>query len=378
VGAAVIRHADWQTALERAANAALQGLDGTPDLAFLFASSEWQDQFDEMVPRARAITGARVVLGASGPAVIGPESGSAEEPALALMALSVPGAVLHAAHLAHDALAACRTTDDLRRLSGAPLDDVRGWLVFADPTHLDVEGLLNVLASAYPGVPIVGGVASAPNDRPPPRLFLADRTYGDGATCVAIGGAYGLHAVVSGGCFPVGDAWTITGVEGNLITGIANLPAYELLRRTYDALGPELQAHARRNLAVGFAIDEYRESFRRGDFVVRSLDAVDRGRGSLAIGGTPRVGQTVQFHVRDMGGERELDNALARALADLGDRRPLGAVLCADAHYRSRTLAPLPLAGLRCQGVIGSVGRHTHVHGFAACAGLIVPAADGD
>jgi small ligand-binding sensory domain FIST len=376
LGAAVIRHADWETALERAANGALKGLEAAPDLAVLFATADWQDSFEEMVPRARAMTGARLVVGCSGPAVIGPEPGSADEPAVALMALSMPGARLHAAHLAHDALRACHTTDDFRRLTGAPLDDVNGWLVFADPTHVDAEGLLGVIAAAYPGVPMVGGVAAGPPEGPPPSLFLGDRTYGDGAVCVAVGGAYGLRAIVSGSCFPVGEPWTITGVDGNLITGIANRPAYEVLRETYDALGAEMQAHARRNLAVGFAIDEYREAFGRGDFVVRSLDSVDRRRGSLATGGSPRVGQTVQFHVRDFGGERELDTALAKALADLGPRRPLGAVLCADTRYRSRTLAPIPLAGLRCGGAIGSVGRHTHVHGFAACVGLIVPVGD--
>lgn len=373
MGAAVVRHSDWETALERAANAALDGLRDAPDLTVLFASGEWRHRFDELVPRARAMTGSRLVVGCAGDGVIGPSAGSGEEPAVTLMALALPGAQLHAAHLAHHALLACRTTDDLRRLVDAPPDDVRGWLVFADPAHVDAQGLLNVLSAAYPGAPVVGGV-TAEGDGLSPSLFLRGRTYSDGAVCLAIGGAYAVHPVVSGSCFPIGETWTITGVDGRLITGIGNRPAYDVLRHTYEGLGPELQAHARRNLAIGFAIDEYRDSFGRGDFVVRTLDAVDRRSGSLATGGEPRVGQTVQFHVRDPGGERELDNALAKALTDLGPRRPLGAVLCADSHYRAKSLAPIPLAGLRCGGVIGSVGRHTHVHGFAASMGLIVPA----
>jgi small ligand-binding sensory domain FIST len=50
---------------------------------------------------------------------------------------------------------------------------------------------------------------------------------------------------------------------------------------------------------VGRVINEYRGDFRRGDFLVRNVLGVIRDSGALAIGEHVRVGQTVQFHVRD-------------------------------------------------------------------------------
>jgi small ligand-binding sensory domain FIST len=50
---------------------------------------------------------------------------------------------------------------------------------------------------------------------------------------------------------------------------------------------------------IGRAISEYRDSFGRGDFLVRNLMGVDQGSGAIAVTDYVRVGQTVQFHVRD-------------------------------------------------------------------------------
>ena len=43
----------------------------------------------------------------------------------------------------------------------------------------------------------------------------------------------------------------------------------------------------------------YLETFQRGSFLVRPLIGVERGTGSLAIGALPRIGQTIQFQMRD-------------------------------------------------------------------------------
>ena len=46
-------------------------------------------------------------------------------------------------------------------------------------------------------------------------------------------------------------------------------------------------------------INEYQDTFQRGDFLVRNVMGVDPDSGALAINDAIRVGQTVQFHVRD-------------------------------------------------------------------------------
>src|SRR5439155_13520346 len=105
MGAAVICHEEWETALERARNAALEGIEGDPDLALLFVSAHWYEQFGDIVPRARAMIGARCLIGCSGQGVIGPAVEVEDQPAIALMALRLPGAVLHPCHMTHEQLA---------------------------------------------------------------------------------------------------------------------------------------------------------------------------------------------------------------------------------------------------------------------------------
>ena len=52
-------------------------------------------------------------------------------------------------------------------------------------------------------------------------------------------------------------------------------------------------------LLIGRAISEYRETFGRGDFLVRNVIGVDQESGAIAMADYIRTGQTVQFHVRD-------------------------------------------------------------------------------
>jgi small ligand-binding sensory domain FIST len=387
MGAAISSASGWQAAVEQAATGALSDLGGPPDLVALFASAHWSPHFDDLLERAQALTRAPIVIGCSGGGVIGPGTELEDVPGLAMLALSLPGALLHPVHLSHEALAGCSTADDLRRLTGAPPDDVNGWLVLADPFTLDPEGLLRALVAAYPDVPLVGGLASSRPGVEGTQVFLNERSYDHGAVCLSIGGAYTLQTLVSQGCQPIGQPWTITGVERNVVSTIGNRPAYEVLVETFHGLPPEQQRRAQRNLLIGLAIDERRDSFARGDFLIRTLMGADPRSGALAIGALPRVGQTIQFQLRDA---EAADEDLRAMLATVDPAtRAAGAILCScngrgvglfgqphhDAQRVAERLGGLPLAGLFCNGEIGPVGGQPFLHGFTASLRLIVPTA---
>jgi len=46
-------------------------------------------------------------------------------------------------------------------------------------------------------------------------------------------------------------------------------------------------------------MNEYTEKFKRGDFLIRAILGVEPKSGAGVVGDHLRVGQTVQFHVRD-------------------------------------------------------------------------------
>ncbi|MGH2374705.1 MAG: FIST signal transduction protein [bacterium] len=362
------------------------GRDAAVDLCFLFASHAYAEDFGVLLADAADATGARCIVGCSGQGIIGAEREIEGDPALALLALRLPGADVRPVRITQADLERRQGPDDWRSFTGVPPERANAWFLFADPFTLDAEALLVALSQAYPKTPLIGGMASGDARHRRTHVFLNRQVYESGGVALAMGGAYGLRTVVSQGCMPIGRPWTITGADGQLLQTIARRPAYEVLVDTLKTLPPEVQDRARGNLFVGLAMDEYREELGRGDFLIRNIVGVDLNSGALAVSALPRVGQTMQFQIRDRAtADQDLNELLAAAATSAG--QPVAALLCScngrgiglfgaphhDAGVLARRLGPLPVAGFFCNGEIGPVGSRNFLHGFTASIALIVP-----
>ena len=202
-----------------------------------------------------------------------------------------------------------------------------------------------------------------------------------------IGGDVALASVISQGCTPIGETWTITKAERHYIHEIANRPAYEVLAETFSNLSPQEQQKSRGNLFVGLVINEYLEEFHRGDFLIRNLIGADPKSGSIAVGAFPRAGQTVQFQRRDAAtGTEDMNALLHRTQKQLAGKSVYGACLCScngrghrlfgepghDARHVQQQFGPIGLAGFFCNGEIGPVGEKNFLHGYTASLALFV------
>lgn len=380
----IVKDARWERALQKALE---QTTDIPVDVALLFASGAYAHHFPELVRRVQHETGATMLIGCSGQGIIGPGRELEGVPALALLTLSLPGAVLHATRLTQEMVEDCVNPTDWLRCLAIPQEDVNAWLIFADPYRLDSEEMINGLQSAYPGRPMLGGLSSFGPSEHRTFIFLNGEVFDEGGVGLTLGGPYSILPLVSQGCEPIGEPWTITGVQDNIIRTISNRPAYDLLVETFAALPEEVQLRAQNNLLIGLAADEYRESFGRGSFLIRPLLGFDHHSGALAIGAYPRIGQTVQFQMRDAdAADLDLKQLLLETLHTLGEQQPIAGILCScngrgigmfgephhDAFAISEQLGPLPLAGLFCNGEIGPIGPHTFLHGFTASLALLI------
>lgn len=375
---AISRSPDWQQALTEALQAT-EGADA--DLVLLFASAHYRDHYRQMLERLQEALQPRLLAGCSGQGVIGPSSEVEGEPALSLLRLALPGAQVQGLRLTPEAL-----TGGMTAQPGLDPAAVNGWLVLADPFHTDAGALIEHLERAYPGCPIAGGMASGRLDEQAAYLFLDGEVVSDGAIGIAVGGDVRLRTVVSQGAQPIGQPWTVTNASVNLLESIAGRPAYDVLVETIEELPAAERRRAVANLLVGLAIDEYRESHGRGDFLIRNLIGVDRDSGALAIGAFPRPGQTVQFQLRDAGAADAELRALLRDAHTQGSE-PAAALLFAcngrgiglfgvrnhDVQRLEAEFGPLPVAGFFCNGEIGPVGGKTFVHGFTASIVLFEP-----
>jgi len=381
--ASVAAGPDWRQAIERLL--ADVGLPA-PDLVLLFASWDYAADFDAIVAEVRARSGARTLVGCSGQGVIGPEREVEDEPAISLAAFRLPGSALRAVRVRGEDVQRRATKESWEELFGG-LEAAGGLIVFADP-FFDCEPFLIAMSGFFPGLPVVGGIASGDRRSGAAALFLDGAVLDEGAVAVVVAGEYRLETVVSQGAAPIGEPWTITGATENIVETIGMRPAYQVLVETLLALPPDQRLRAQQNLLVGLATDEYKDEFRRGDFLVRNLVGADRERGLLALNAYPRVGQTVQFQMRDAGAaDEDLRDLLAALQRRLAGVEPLGALLCVcngrgvglfgEADHDARTVAGvlgrLPLAGFFCNGEIGPVGPRIFLHGFTASLAVIVP-----
>ncbi len=382
---AIVVDEQWDQALEQA----LEQIEGIPaDVVFVFASGEYRGHFEEIVRRVRQEAGAPLVIGCSGQGIVGTDQELEDLPSLSLLALSLPETTLKPVHLTQAMLESCTHPQDWYNELGIDQEGVNAWLVFADPFRMDCEALVESFSHAYPGVPMIGGLASSSGEDRFTHIFLNDEVFADGAVALAISGEYTLLPLVSQGCEPIGEAWTITKVRGDgLIEGISNRSAYQVLIDTFQTLSPELQRRAQRNLLVGLAANEYQDSFERGSFLIRELRGVDRRLGVLSVSASPRVGQTIQFQMRDAAGaDLDLRSLLSQTKARLQQNQPVAALLCTyagrgigmfaipdhDAGVIARELGPIPVAGLFCNGEIGPMGGQTFLHSFTASIALFV------
>ena len=386
--AAIAQHRDWEEALAEALAQASIGEEPV-DLAVLFASAEYAPGFSEMTAQAQQALKARVLIGCSGQGIIGPSKEVEGEPALSILALSLPEAVLTPLHLTQGDLEACQSAEDTRRLTEVPQGEARAWFLFADPFTIDAERLLDTFSAAYPGTPLMGGMASGNPQVRRTQLFLNGQVLEDGAVALALGGPVSIRSIVSQGCNPIGRPWTITGAEGQIIASIAGRPALDVLMETLNELPSDQQQRAQSNLLVGLAMDEYRDDFGRGDFLIRNLLGADRERGAIAVSASPREGQTIQFQLRDAAAaDEDLRLLLEAEKATLQGEESLAALLWScngrgvglfggpdhDAKAVAEILGSIPLAGFFCNGEIGPVGSKNFLHGFTASMALFTSA----
>lgn len=271
--------------------------------------------------------------------------------------------------------------------TGLAPKDVNGWLTFIDPFHLDAEAWLRSWDESYAPLPVYGGLASGNFPEPLTQIYLDGDVFEDGGVAIAVGGDVAIAGVVAQGCTPIGEAWTLTRVENNLIQHIGNRPAYAVLAETVNQLPPAEQVQARGNLFIGLVVNEYLEDFHRGDFLVRQLIGGDPNSGVLAVGALPRAGQTIQFQRRDAASaSADMSDLLATAKKNLADATVFGGcLLCCtgrgknlfgrsshDAGLVQDHFGPLGLAGFFCNGEIGPIGEKNFLHSHTACLALFV------
>jgi small ligand-binding sensory domain FIST len=361
-------------AFAEAAGRAAMALGGAPaDLVFVFAGAPNLDWAAEGLAHVHERLGPRALVGCGAQGVVG-AGRELEQGGVAIWAASMPEAELETFHLE------TLTAGDSLAVAGMPdLDGTDVAFMLVDPYSFPAEPLLDQIAEDQPGLPVLGGLASAGDGAGSTLLMCDGEVVSEGAVGVTLAGV-DVRTCVSQGARPIGPEMAITAADANVIHELASKPALERLKSAIGELDPEERELAGSGLLIGIVIDENRPEYLRGDFLVRGLLGADEESGSIAVGEQVRVGQTVRMQVRD--GD-SADEDLREVLGHLTDELagpPAGALIFTcngrgshmfevpdhDAAALDQALGGAPVAGFFCAGEIGPVGTRSFVHGFTA------------
>jgi small ligand-binding sensory domain FIST len=377
---------DTERALAEVCTQALGQLGGPPELAVAFASPHHADDLGPVAAALSERLRPAHLIGCCGESIVGTGREVERQPAVSLWLAAWGGGVdLEPFHLTPQ-----RTGDGLSLL-GWPdglldADPARAaMLLLGDPfTFPAVESFLPRVNDDHRGLRVLGGMASGGTGPGRTPLFLGGHPAELGAVGVLLRGPIGLRSVVSQGCRPIGRHLVVTKAQDNVVTELGGRPPLERLQEMWEGLSPRDRALFQRGPHVGLVIDEYRDRFERGDFLVRNIYGVDQDSGALILTDRVRAGQTVQFHVRDAAAADEDLRALLRADGSAHPHRPGGALLFTcngrgtrlfagpdhDAGVLREELGELPVAGFFAAGELGPIGGRNFIHGFTASVAL--------
>jgi len=348
------------------------------DVAFVFMSSHHVGEAEAIAEKFWLKLDPQAVIGCSAEGVIGPDKEVERAPGLALLVGRMPGVRIHPFHIATEDWSEVLSDPGAlaERLGAGP--ETRALVALGDPFTTPINQLLPILDERWPGMPVVGGMASAGYGPGENALIRNDRSYTHGMVGVSLSGSsLEVQTIVSQGCRPFGKTYVITKAHDNVIESLGGRTALSALRdAVMDLPEPDRQLLSK-GLFVGRAISEYKDKFGRGDFLVRAVMNVDNETGTVTVGDHVRVGQTIQFQVRDAATAAE-DLSLLLSPHSVGlaaggllfSCNGRGTRLFDDPSHdilAAQTAVPqTPVAGFFAAGELGPVGQRNFMHGHTA------------
>ena len=349
-------------------------------LACLFASSDLAFDLGEMARELLTQGIAAHVVGVTAESVAAGEMEVERSPALGLWLLDLPGIEIQPVRITYEdgQFHGWQEPQPVADESG------RALVLLADPFSFPADEFLDRLNATGGSLRVIGGMASAGRSPGMNRLVIDDSEFHAGAVGVMISGDVVIKTVVSQGCRPIGRHMIVTKAERNLISELGRRPALDVLQEIFTSLeGPDRE-RVRAGLHLGRVVNEYQEKFGRGDFLVRNVIGGDNS-GRIAVNDNLRVGQTVQFHVRDgVTADEDLRSMLAAVATTPEEQNPDAALLFTcngrgrrlfeipshDLSTIHEVLGPVPTAGFFAMGELGPIGTKNFIHGFTASIGL--------
>jgi small ligand-binding sensory domain FIST len=369
---AISLHPDPAQAVGEVAGSIIDEIGVEPTVLAVFVTAPFVSAMADISAALARIVKPTVMIGSTAVSVVGRDHEAEQVPALSVWAGRLPGEVWPVR------LEAVRTASGV--VVGSLDDDVsaraRSMVVVADPFTFPVDSWLMSMAAQHPDIAVIGGLASAGRAPGENRLVLDGAALGHGA--IGFATSEPVRTVVSQGCRPIGDPFTVTKVHGNAVLELGGRPGVERAIATIEALSDHDRQLAMQGLHIGIVTNANAVEYQRGDFLIRGVLGVDRETGAVIVGDEVEVGDTVQFQVRDAASaDDDLKSLLEATDANAalvftcnGRGQHLFGELHHDATVIGNYTGATAIAGMFCAGELGPVAGRNALHGFTASIAL--------
>lgn len=386
---ALARHSSLEVAFKSAAEQVKDELGGkSPDLLLCFVSPSFAEHYAEIPEMAKRFLEPAAFAGCSAGGLIGAGVELEKEPAIALSAALLPDVKISQFHIEDKQLPdGDAAPDKWEELVSAKGEEDPHFILLPDPFSFRIDILAQGLDYAFPRSVKIGGLASGAHQPGKNALFLGDKLYRRGAVGLALAGDIAVDSIVAQGCRPIGPTFRVTNCQNNVLLELDGVPAVHALYGVLEKMSEKDQQLAKYSLFLGVVMDEFKDEFQHGDFLIRNIIGVEPTSGALIVGELLRNERTVQFHLRDAETSSDDLRSMLKQYKDSAVGKPEGALLFSclgrgehlygvanhDSDCFKDYIGAVPLAGFFCNGEIGPVGGTTFLHGYTSSFGLFRP-----
>lgn len=386
---------NWEAAVHELVEKNQRSMEGDkPHLAVLFVTPHHEKSYKKIHQAVSKQFPSAFLIGCSGGGIIGGNKEVESEPAISLMVAHLPNVKIHPFRVADEELPDLDGSPKAwHKVIGVEPDVDPQFVILSDPFSIQIENFVRGMDYAYPKSVKIGGLASGAMAPGGNALFLNEQFSSSGLIGLAFSGDIVISPLVAQGCRPIGPLLRVTACDRNILLAVDDQPPLMALQEMYESLTPRDQNLLQSSLFLGIVSDSNNGDPGPGDFLIRNIVNADTQRGYIGIGALLRVGQSVQFHLRDAEtSHQDLKHVLERYVArpelynkDLAQSQGVMLFSCAgrgsylygeanhDTNLFGRVVGNLPISGFFCNGEIGPVGQSTYVHGYTSCFGVFQP-----
>lgn len=289
------------------------------DLAIVFATINYQVEYQELYRAVQANSSCDELIGCSGMSVLTSAGEFEGEPAIAVM-------VIRAEELSAIAFAAQGTESEMsaqiQEQIRPEMHDDALLVIFPDIRAINPAELVSQIGDDGAALPIVGAAVSGDATGAQMYHWKGEQATERGVTGVLLTGNLTTEIGVAQGCQPIGKPKEVTKVEGRVIFELDSEPALENFKGTLQLLTQDDIRRSGGTVFVGIAMDAENRAPTRGDFLIRNLVGINEEHAAIAVSEEVTEGQLVQFHLRNPAAAAEEIRAIIARLAEKTQSQP--------------------------------------------------------